>query len=111
MNYDEVDSLKNRFVRERGLMTDEIIGSWYADKEYFDRGEYINLKYVFNSDRTVTEYWYLSENGDLKQKFDLYWENDGSGEYTINDGYDFRKYSLSGSKLCDVYFDIYYHRI
>ena len=92
-------------------MVDEIVGSWYADNEYFDAGEYFNLKYIFNSDGTVTEYWYLSENGDLKQTFDLFWENDGSGEYTINDGHDFRKYSLSDLKLCDVYFDLYYHRV
>jgi hypothetical protein len=90
--------------------TDEIIGTWYADQEYFDSGAYVNLKYIFASDGTVSEFWYDSTDGTLQRQYDLFWERDSDGEYTLNDGKDFRKYMISDAKLCDVDFGLYYHR-
>ena len=90
--------------------TDEIIGTWYADQEYFHSGAYFNLKYIFASDGTVREFWYDPTEGTLQRQYDLFWEKDSDGEYTLNDGKDYRKYTISDGKLCDVDFALYYHR-
>lgn len=90
--------------------TDEIVGVWHADQEYYHLGAYFNLKYVFAPDGTVTEFWYGVEDGTLQKQFDLIWEKDSEGEYTLNDGKDFRRYTISNDKLCDVDFSLYYHR-
>ena len=90
--------------------TDEIVGVWHADQEYYHLGAYFNLKYVFAPDGTVTEFWYGVEDGTLQKQFDLFWEKDSEGEYTLNDGKDFRRYTISNGKLCDVDFSLYYHR-
>lgn len=89
---------------------DDIVGTWYADQEYFYSGSYFNLKYVFASDRTVTEFWYDLTDDILQRKYDLFWERDEDGEYTLNDGKEYRKYTIINSKLCDVDFKLYYHR-
>lgn len=90
--------------------TDEIIGTWYADQEYFHSGAYFNLKYIFASDGTVSEFWYDPAEETLQRQYDLFWEKDSDGEYTLNDGKDYRKYTISDGKLCDVDFALYYHR-
>ncbi len=90
--------------------TDEIVGTWYADQELSHSGAYFNLKYVFASDGTVSEFWYDPTEGTLQRQYDIFWERDGDGEYTLNDGKDFRKYMISDAKLCDVDFALYYHR-
>lgn len=90
--------------------TDEIIGTWYADQEYFHAGAYFTLKYIFASDGTVSEFWYDPTEETLQRQYDLFWEKDSDGEYTLNDGKDYRKYTISDGKLCDVDFALYYHR-
>ncbi|WP_319378548.1 hypothetical protein [uncultured Methanocorpusculum sp.] len=90
--------------------TDEIVGTWHADQEYYDLGAYFNLKYVFVSDGTVTEFWYDANDGTLQKQFDLFWNKDDEGEYTLTDGKDYRRYMISDDKLCDVDFLLYYHR-
>ncbi|WP_211213858.1 hypothetical protein [Methanocorpusculum bavaricum] len=89
---------------------DEITGIWHADQEYADGGMFFQLTYVFADDGTVSEFWYDSGDGTLKRQYDLFWERDTEGEYTLNDGNDFRKYTIAEGKLCDVYFELYYHR-
>lgn len=36
--------------------SDSIVGSWYSEDSYYSSGVYYDLKYVFNSDVTGTEY-------------------------------------------------------
>ena len=89
---------------------DDTTDTWYADQEYFDSGVYFNLKYIFTSDGTVSELWYDPTERTLQHQYDLFWEKDSDGEYTLTDGKDFRKYIISDAKLCDVDFELYYHR-
>ena len=93
--------------------SDSIVGTWYSENSYYDSGVYYDLKYVFDSDGTGTESWYISSSGKLDDVYDLTWINEGDGEYLISfDGYSSyynEPLYLSGSTLYDAY-DITYYK-
>jgi len=91
---------------------DSIVGTWLSEDSYYDSGTYYDFKYVFNSDGTGTEYWYLSSTNGLDDTYDFTWKNQGNNVYTVSyNGYGSscdEPFYLSGSKLSDDYDVTYY---
>ncbi len=92
--------------------SDDIVGTWYSEDGYYDSGVYYDLKYVFESDGTGSEYWYISNNGYLDDVYDFTWKTEGDGKYVVSyDGYSSyydETFYLAGSKLFDDYDVTYY---
>ncbi|HJJ30027.1 MAG TPA: hypothetical protein O0W87_03400 [Methanocorpusculum sp.] len=93
--------------------SDDIVGSWYSEDEYFTSGTYYDTKYIFNSDGTGTEYWYISSTGELDEAYGFNWKNEGNGVYMTkyidySSDYD-EPFYLRGSSLYDDY-DIKYYK-
>jgi hypothetical protein len=92
--------------------TDVIVGTWHSEDSYSESGIYYDLKYVFNSDGTGTEYWYLSSTNEFDDSYGFTWKNNGNNVYTVSyNGYDSsydEPFYLSGSKLSDDYDVTYY---
>ena len=91
---------------------DSIVGTWYSENGYYEDGIHYDFKYVFNSDGTGTEDWYLSSTGGLDRAYDFTWANQGNNVYSVsyngyNSNFD-QPFYLSGSKLSDDYDVIYY---